>query len=223
MDQRELRNCLGLFSTGVIIACAKKKNFLSETFFAEKFFREQNIIQKFEDSWHEFLEKNPFGQKIKDKLDLKKDNRNLSEKGFALKLKKLFADEFFGMTINSFTSVSLDPPLVLFSIDNKSSNLSLFKKNRNFTLNILSNDQQDLSNAFATPKNSSKWGVEPYFFSNFGNPIFKNSIAYIECEKFKVLKVGDHHIIIGRVLDFQKISDKEPLLYYGGKYVKLSK
>ncbi len=202
MDQKKLRENLGLFATGVIIACARRKNFFAETFSAEKI-----SIQKFFNS-------EIFHQKIFE-TDL---GKNLLQK-----LKKLFADEFFGMTINSFTSVSLHPPLVSFCIDNKSANLKFFKKNRYFSLNVLSHEQQALASAFATPKNSKKWGVEPYFFGKFGNPIFQNSSAFFECKKHRVIKAGDHHIIIGEVIDFNKVNEAEPLIYYRGKYASLQK
>ncbi len=201
MDQKKLRDCLGLFTTGVVIACARKKNFLSENFAAEKIF-----------------DSNFFSTKI---LNHKTVSETSLGQTFLLKLKKLFSDEFFGMTINSFSSVSLDPALILFSIDNKSANLALFKKNRYFSLNILSKDQIELSKAFATPKNSNKWGVEPYFLGKFGNPIFQNSIGFFECEKQRVIRAGDHHIIIGKVLDFAKLTEQEALIYSKGKYSSL--
>ncbi len=201
MDQRKLRDCLGLFTTGVVIACARRKNFLTENFQASK-----------------ILDSNFFSKKI---LNKKIISETILGKSFLLKLNKLFADEFFGMTINSFSSVSLDPSLVLFSIDNKSANLSFFKKNRYFSLNVLSHDQLELAKAFATPKNSTKWAVEPYFLGKFGNPIFQNSLGFFECEKYRVIRAGDHHIIIGKVLDFAKMTEQKALVYAKGKYSSL--
>jgi len=201
MDQRKLRDCFGLFTTGIVIACARRKHFLSENFHAER-----------------ILDSSFFSTKI---LNHKTISETSLGKSFLLKLKKFFSDEFFGMTINSFSSVSLDPSLVLFSIDNKSANLALFKKNRYFSLNILSHDQLELSKAFATPKNSNKWGVEPYFLGKLGNPIFHNSLGFFECEKQRVIKAGDHHIIIGKVLDFAKLSEQKALVYSRGKYSSL--
>ncbi len=200
MDHRKLRDCFGLFATGVVIACARKSNFLTDKFHADK-----------------ILTSGVFSQKI---LSYKSIAQTSLGQSFLTKLKKFFSEEFFGMTINSFSSLSLDPELVMFSIDNKSSNLALFKKNRYFSLNILSYEQLELSKAFATPKNSNKWNVEPYFLGKFGNPIFKNSLGFIECERHRVIKAGDHHIIIGRVVDFAKLSDKEALTYVKGKYAK---
>lgn len=189
MDHKKLRENFGLFATGVIIACARKKNFLADTFFVEKFF-----------------DKEIFTKAI------------LSNNFLAQKFKKIFTEEFFGLTINSFSSVSLEPPLLSFCIDNKSTNLKLFQKNRYFSLNVLSEEQQELANAFAKPKNNKKWQVEPYFFGPKGNPIFQNSLGYFECEKEKIVKAGDHHILIGRIISFEKLSDKKPLIYHKGQY-----
>ncbi len=202
MDPRKLRDCLGLFSTGIIIACARRKNFLTEKIDAEK-----------------ILHNKIFSEKI---LNNKLINETNLGKTLLEKLKEIFADEFFGMTINSFSSVSLNPPLVSFCIDNKSSNLELFKKNRTFSLNILSESQQSLSSGFATPKNSKKWDIEPYSLGKYGNPIFENSLAYFECKKHRIIKAGDHHIIIGEIIDFAKLNEAKPLMYFQGKYRNIS-
>lgn len=156
MDSKKLRNSLGLFATGVMIASTSR-------------------------------------------LDLEEP-------------------QFCGMTINSFASLSLDPPLVLFSIDNKSSNLEFFSKNDSFSLNILSDNQVNLAKAFATPKNEAKWQVESYYLGKMKNPIFHNSLAFFECQKHRVIKEGDHHIIIGKVIDFAKINESKPLTYYNSDF-----
>lgn len=184
MDQKKLRESLGLFATGVIVACARKKNFLSERVSKANIFENKAFTQK-------LFNNKVFGQTLKD----------------------AFAEEFFGMTINSFSSVSMKPPLVSFCIDNRSSNLNLFRKNRYFSLNILSETQQALASGFATPKNNEKWQIEPYFLGIHGSPIFENSLGFFECKKHRVIKAGDHHIIIGEVVEFGKIQDAGPLLY----------
>ena len=79
----------------------------------------------------------------------------------------------------------------------------------------------DLARGFATPKNSKKWEIEPYLFGKKGNPIFENSIGFFECKKHKIIKIGDHHLVIGEVIDFAKINNSKPLLYFNGKYDKL--
>lgn len=209
IDQKKLRETLGCFSTGVIIACARRRNFLAESFFSEKLFHEKDLVVKFEEFWQKFLQGNSLAQKIE---------RKIPTQNFLDKIKKVFAAEFFGMTINSFSSVSLDPPLVSFCIYNNSANLKFFKKNRYFSLNVLSQEQQGLARAFATPKNSEKWGVETYSFGQKGNPIFRNSLAFFECKKHRVIKCGDHHIVIGEVIDFGKINEAKPLIFYRGKF-----
>ena len=228
MDKKKLRENLGNFSTGVIIACARKKNFFATKFFNENFLENNKIIKKFEDFWQNFFEKNSIGNKISKKFfsenfKLKDgDIQNFLDDKIFNKIKTIFSDEFFGMTINSFSSISLEPPLISFCIDNKSSNLKLFKQNRYFLLNILSAEQRDLSSAFATPKNSHKWHVEPYFFSKYGNPIFYNSLSFIECKKHKTIKMGDHEIIVGEIVDFGIIKPSKPLLYFKGKYCEIA-
>lgn len=243
IDNKELRKHLGQFGTGVIIACARRNNFFAQKFFSDKFFNEKfyenflsenNLVRKIEEFWHNFAHQqnwkkdligkffpNYYNSKNHQDLTNKLPNpqiKNFFSENLLQKIKKIFADEFFGMTINSFTSISLNPALISFCIDNKSANLKFFKQNRYFLLNILSQEQQDLASAFATPKNSKKWTVEPYIFSKFGNPIFQNSLCFIECQKHKVIKMGDHHIIIGEVIDFARVNDKKPLLYFSGKY-----
>jgi len=227
IDTKKLRQTLGMFSTGVVIACARRKNFFSTTFFNDDSW--QKGKKRFEDFWHNFLHQNQWGIAISNQFAKQKNNINLEEwrnflnNNLLAKIKKLFSDEFFGMTINSFTSISLDPPLVMFCIDNKSSNLAYFKKNKYFAFNILSQKQQQLSSAFATPKNSQKWFVAPYFFSKYGNPIFYDSLAFIECKRYKTIKCGDHHLIIGEVINFDKLENSDPLLYFAGKYQCLQK
>lgn len=132
---------------------------------------------------------------------------------------KVNYSDLYGLTINSFSSLSLTPALIQFSIDNKSSNLKFFKKNNFFSLNILSKSQLNLSNAFASKNNNKKFEIEDFKISQFGNPIFTNSIAYIECFRHKIIKAGDHHIIIGKIIDFSQLSNQDPLLYYKGQYI----
>ena len=115
MDHKKLRESMGLFTTGIVIACGRRRNFLAEKLQVENIFDQQLFIQKILD--------NKIGKAI---------NESPLAKAVLQKLKKFFSDEFFGMTINSFASVSLQPPFVLFSIDNKSSNLPFFKKNPHF-------------------------------------------------------------------------------------------
>ncbi len=124
----------------------------------------------------------------------------------------------YGLTINSFSSVSMDPPLCLFSIGSESYNLDFFKKSKSFALNILSTDQLGLAKDFAAHNCSSKWNKESFNISGEGNPIFTNSNGYLECTKHQVIEAGDHHIFIGEVVDCGKLSDGDGLVYYKGGF-----
>lgn len=132
-----------------------------------------------------------------------------------------FAGQNYGMTINSFASVSLDPALLLFSIDSKSSNLNAFQKGEHFSLSILSNKQLNLAQEFARPANEQKWKVEEHFLDKTNAPIFKNSLGYFECEKHDIIAAGDHHIIIGKIINHSKLSDDQPLLYLNSRFHSL--
>jgi len=132
------------------------------------------------------------------------------------------SDEIHGLTINSFSSVSLDPPLVLFCVDNRSSNLDKFRNNAFFTLNILSEGQIDLATAFAKPNNAEKWAVEGYSLTENSCPIFDNALGYLECRKDRIIEAGDHHIIIGEVVSFKDLGEnKNPLLYFKSNFCKI--
>lgn len=127
----------------------------------------------------------------------------------------------YGLTINSFASVSLHPPLLLFSIGNDSYNLKAFRQAKNFIINILSAKQISLAKEFAKSQNDKKWQAENYHFTQNHNLIFENSLGYFECEKFDIIKAGDHHIIIGQIIDFAKLAQEEPLIYFRSEFCKI--
>jgi len=129
-------------------------------------------------------------------------------------------DQLFGLTINSFSSVSLEPPLSLFSIANKSVNLNIFKDCKTYTVNFLAANQEILANNFAKSNNDSKWEDSQYFFTKNNNPVFSKVLAYLELEHFKILEAGDHNIFIGQIIDFKIFSETDPLLYYQSNFCK---
>ena len=122
-----------------------------------------------------------------------------------------------GKTINSFSSLSLSPPLVLFSLDIKSSKLNIFKKCETITINILSNKQQLVSNNFAT--NNPDWKDIDYFSLKNGNPIIENCISNLDCKIIDKIKKGDHLIFICQVLHVINNDKLKPLIYYNSKYI----
>ncbi|MEC9207814.1 MAG: flavin reductase family protein [Pseudomonadota bacterium] len=127
-----------------------------------------------------------------------------------------------GITANSFSSVSLDPPLVLFCVDAKINSFEAFENCENFNINVLSENQIELSNAFAR-SSEDKWDGIEHVFGDNGCPIFENSIAVLECDKYAIHSAGDHLIMVGQVTKIAyETVERHPLLYFNGAYASLS-
>jgi len=125
--------------------------------------------------------------------------------------------EPIGITVNSFSSVSLDPPLVLWCLDKKSDTLSLFEKATHFTVNVLREEHADVSSRLARKGAHSLEGVELIEGAS-GTPALKEALAHFECEVEARHDAGDHIIMIGRVLKFDYVEEGRPLLYHRGGY-----
>ncbi|WP_210341825.1 flavin reductase family protein [Rhizobium setariae] len=128
--------------------------------------------------------------------------------------------ERLGMTMSSFNSVSLDPPLVLFSIDHRAASLPLWEKAESYAINVLSENQKDVSNRFARPL-SKKW--EGARFANGGSdaPVLRGVAAVFECAPWARHDGGDHILFIARVKRFLTSADRRPLVFCQGRYAKL--
>lgn len=125
-----------------------------------------------------------------------------------------------GVTVNSFSSVSLEPPLVQFSLDRKASVFPIFTDCGHFAVNVLSRGQQPLSNMFAVRSDAFE-DVE--FSDGVGKcPVFADCVANLECEKFAVYDGGDHVIILGQVKQLRCAPTTEPLLFFRGTYGSFS-
>lgn len=121
-----------------------------------------------------------------------------------------------GVTANSFNSVSLDPPLVLWSLVKSSSSYKVFEQAKHFAVNVLAADQIDISNHFAKPSDDKFAGIE--FDLGVGNsPILRNTTACFQCEQHQIIDGGDHWIMIGKVVSFEHVGSN-PLLYVQGSY-----
>ena len=127
----------------------------------------------------------------------------------------------FGMTVNSFASVSLEPPLVLWSLQKDSELWSAWKATTRFTVNVLNASQQDLSNRYAR-KNAHDLFEDHYFMSEAGTPILVDAVASFECELDARHDGGDHNIIIGRVVSMEIGCINEPLVFHAGHYRALN-
>ncbi|MFW3895035.1 p-hydroxyphenylacetate 3-hydroxylase reductase component [Pseudomonas bharatica] len=121
-----------------------------------------------------------------------------------------------GVTANSFNSVSLDPPLILWSLDKRSSSLATFDAASHFAVNILAADQIDLSNNFAKPRDDRFAGIAHQPGAG-GAPILMDCSANFQCEKYQMVDGGDHWIMIGKVVAFEDCG-RSPLLYHQGAY-----
>lgn len=128
--------------------------------------------------------------------------------------------ETWGMTANAVTSLSLDPPLVLVAIVRDSQSHEKVKQAGCFAMNILSADQEEISNryAFSGPKDFSGLPTET---AETGAPILSGAIGYVDCRLVEILPGGDHDIFIGEIVAGDA-NDGQPLLYFDGGYKKLS-
>ena len=129
-------------------------------------------------------------------------------------------DKNFGFTANSFTSVSLAPPVVLFCLKTESTTNEAFQKSNAFVINILSEHQQDVSNAFANPKNTQQERFSTVELIANKLPILKDSLGYLVGEIIQFHEVGDHIVYYGKVTDGAK-TEGNPLLYAKGRYQRL--
>lgn len=121
-----------------------------------------------------------------------------------------------GVTVNSFSSLSLDPPLILWAINRQARSCAVFEAASHFTVNILASDQIEVSRCFATPA-EDKFAQVAWAPGEWGSPVLSNALATLECESEARYDGGDHLLIVGRVKRFSRF-DKEPLLFVQGRY-----
>ena len=120
------------------------------------------------------------------------------------------------VTVNSFTSLSLDPPLVLFCMDLRSGRLAAFRQAGLFAVSILADDQAEIAQRFSCP--DCQWhGVRSATWET-GAPILIDGVAAIDCRLHDLYEAGDHVIIVGRVLRLGRLRDRPPLAYLAGRY-----
>jgi flavin reductase (DIM6/NTAB) family NADH-FMN oxidoreductase RutF len=123
-----------------------------------------------------------------------------------------------GMTANAFMSVSLDPMLVVISIKENARILEKIKSSQKFSVNILAEDQEDVSKIFA-----GQIKDQTVAFDRLGDvPVIPGALAQVACKVSAEYVEGDHTLFIGAVQDIQ-VTDGEPLLFYAGKYQTLEK
>ncbi len=124
-----------------------------------------------------------------------------------------------GVTINSFSSVSLEPPLVLWSLGLHSPSLAVFEACSHYAINILAADQTELSQRFATPQEDKFAGLD-WKVGAGGTPLLNGCCAWFECANDITYPGGDHLIFLGRVENFRR-EERPPLIFQGGRYREL--
>lgn len=123
----------------------------------------------------------------------------------------------FGMVVGSFTSISLDPPLVGFFPDKKSTSWPRIAETGHFCANILAADQAHHSSRFASRTEDKFDGID-HGTSPLGQPLLDNVLAWIDCAIESVAEIGDHLLVVGSVRSLEKRDDGTPLLFFRGRY-----
>ena len=132
---------------------------------------------------------------------------------------------FVGMTAQSFSSLSLDPPLVLVCVDKNASMLPLLKETAAFTVNVLADTDSDLSNFFASSKRPPpphQFDDAPHTLGVTGQPRLACATTVFDCRVHEVLEGGDHEIVVGLVEAIEQQNEASPIIFFGGAYRTLA-
>ena len=122
-----------------------------------------------------------------------------------------------GLTVNSFASVSLVPPLVSWNLALNSTSLPVFQEGTHYAINVLGAAQQDLALRFAAPR-VERWAGVAWQPGMAGAPLLEGAVAHFECESVALHEAGDHVIFIGRVEHCDHRAGAAPLLFHGGRF-----
>jgi flavin reductase (DIM6/NTAB) family NADH-FMN oxidoreductase RutF len=126
-----------------------------------------------------------------------------------------------GVTVSAFSSLSLEPPLVLFCLGSQNFHLESFRSFGHFGINVLAETQKDLSIRFAG-KSPDKWQGVAWETWDSGVPLLAGCVANLECKLEAVQDGGDHQIVIGRVIRLKSSEGGSPLIYFRGAYMDLA-
>lgn len=141
--------------------------------------------------------------------------------GVAIVTASTEAGDVVGMTMSSFNSVSLDPPLVLFSVARSALSLPAMQAAKGFGINILGQHQQDLSNRFARAL-EDKWHAVEHSRGVHDAPLIAGALAHFECVPYARHDGGDHEIFLARVVRFRVPEGGDPLIFFRGRYHALA-
>jgi len=124
-----------------------------------------------------------------------------------------------GLTVNSFTSVSLEPPLILICLGHAVTTIEYFRAASHFGINMLGDCQLDLSERFAR-KGEDRFDGIPWRAGETGVPLLMEALAHVECEVYRRIPMGDHDIFVGEMVH-ARVYAGEPLIYFASTYRKL--
>ncbi len=130
-----------------------------------------------------------------------------------------YQDTLYGLTVSSFTSLSLEPRLILVCIDQNTRNYHALTGAGHFGVNILASDQEHLSRHFAGA-NKDDWSQLAYRIGQTGAPLLEGALVGLECAVHSLLPGGDHTVVVGEIRSIS-IEDKEPLVYCRASYHQL--
>jgi flavin reductase (DIM6/NTAB) family NADH-FMN oxidoreductase RutF len=134
----------------------------------------------------------------------------------------VFDGQPLGLTINSFTSVSLHPPIVLIALDREAKLTERFQRQHIFAINILAEAQRELSSTFAWKPENRFEGIA-WHRSERGAPVIEGALAVLECRLIRVLPVGDHDVLFGEALAASVAGEGDPLIYFRSRYASVKK
>ena len=120
----------------------------------------------------------------------------------------------YGLTVTSFNSVSLSPPLILWSLDNRNDRLPMFQDAKGFAVNIMAADQLALCEKFAAAKND-RFSNCNWHFGAYGQPLLENALASLECRPWAEYDGGDHTIFVGEVMSIEQNKGKAAAFFNG--------
>ena len=131
-----------------------------------------------------------------------------------------FGDGDYGMTCNSFNTVSLEPPLVLWSVHRTAGSYKAFTSSAGYTVSILGADQENIAHRFTRGTPAERFADLPVERLPSGRLVIGGAVAWLDCALENVVEAGDHDILIGRVLEFASTA-RPPLGYLRGRFLGL--
>jgi flavin reductase (DIM6/NTAB) family NADH-FMN oxidoreductase RutF len=129
----------------------------------------------------------------------------------------LHGEKPIGFVVGSFTSISLEPPLVGFFMATTSTSLPLVQEASFFCVNVLGANQGELSARFSSKVEDRFDGIE-WRQARSGAPILREAVAWLDCSVSQILEIGDHLLVVGRVIDLRATRDVTPLVFHRGSY-----